>query len=499
MAPFSEYLKFDGLGLAELVRAGQVHPGELVESAIERIERFNPQLNAVVHTMFDSAFASVSNGPQRGPFGGVPFLVKDLGLDVAGVSMTSGSRPFRNYRSHRDSELMVRFRRAGFNMLGRTNVPEFGLTGYTEPELFGACRNPWNPRHSSGGSSGGSASAVAAGFVPVAHGSDGGGSIRIPASACGLVGLKPTRGRTPPGIDGGDDGYGFVVAHGLTRSVRDSAALLDAIHGSYLGDPYHVPPPAEPYLAQAGRHPGRLRIAISKASIFGTQLASDCVDSVERAGALCADLGHVVEEATPAIPKAELVDAFLTLFTAALAHAIQESGQILGKRLKARDLEPFTWVAGILGRRCGAVEISTAIQSSRNAGRQLEEFFQTYDVLLSSTLGTPPTRIGELSATRMERLVLGLVSTIPLPALLGIVRERMGGAQLDAFPNTMLFNMTGHPAMNVPLHWNAAGLPVGVQIASRFGDESTLFRLAGQLEKAHPWAGRWPTLVSEMA
>ncbi|PKQ05746.1 MAG: amidase [Alphaproteobacteria bacterium HGW-Alphaproteobacteria-11] len=314
--PLPEYERHDALGLAALVASGDVTPTELVDAAIARIERDNPRLNAVVHTQFDRARAEASGALPDGPFRGVPMLLKDLMAEDAGEPCTQSTQLLADYRPQRDAELVRRFRRAGLVVVGRTNTPEFGIYGVTEPVLRGPTRNPWNPAHTPGGSSGGSGAAVAAGMVPLAHGGDGGGSIRIPASHCGLVGLKPTRARNPAGPFAGERWAGLVCEHVLTRSVRDTAATLDAVSGPDVGAPYHAPPRVGSFLGEVGAPPGRLRVAFTTRALFGTATHPDCVAAVEAAAALAADLGHEVEQACPEYDQRAMVRAYFAIVAA---------------------------------------------------------------------------------------------------------------------------------------------------------------------------------------
>lgn len=486
MTLFQEYTAYDGLGLAELVRRGEVHPRELVEAAIAVIEERNPRLNAVVERWYDEARREAEAGPG-GPFAGVPFLVKDLLTHVEGRRLTSASRFHRGFFSRFDSEYVLRARRAGLIMLGRTNCPELGLLGHTAPALHGVCRNPWNTDHTPGGSSGGAGAAVAAGMVPMAAGGDGGGSIRIPASACNLFGLKPTRGRTPMGPDLGEDWNGWVVQHVLTRSVRDSAAMLDATHGPDVGDPYLAPPVERPFLEEVGRRPGRLRIAFHRDTLFGRQQDPDCRAAVEDAVALCEELGHDVREARPEFDRDALVNAYFVVVAANTASIIERMGAAAGRRPAAEEFEPVTWLLGNIGRRIGASELISVLHTVEEQSRRVARFFRDHDLFLCATLAYPPRRIGEQDVVGTDLFAVKTLNALPLRPLLRKAMDQLGGDALEATPNTQLFNQTGQPAMSVPLYQSGAGLPVGVQFAARFGDEATLFRLASQLEQARPW------------
>jgi amidase len=477
--PITDYSDYDAVGLATLVADGDVTPLELLDEAVARIERHNPTLNAVVYTMYDEARqravrlrrAEADAGSRR--FRGVPFLLKDLLGDYEGVPTASGSRLMTGIPAARDHTLVARYKAAGLVVLGKTNTPEHGLLPTTEPRLYGPCRNPWSLAHSTGGSSGGSAAAVAAGIVPLAHASDGGGSIRIPASCCGLVGLNPTRGRNPLGPDVGDLLGGLISEHVVTRTVRDSAAALDCSHGPEPGDPYCAPPPARPFLAEVTAPAGTLRIAFSRTDFDGERLHPECVTAVERAAALCEDLGHAVEEAAPSVSRDVLTNAFMTLWRAGAATNIDAFAMLTGRVPGEENLEALTWSLYQEGREIRASQYQIAVAMLQMIGREVGRFHAAYDCWLTPTLGGPPVANGVLDTS--ERDV-----------------ERAFAPLLRYVPFTPLQNATGQPAISLPLHWTAAGLPVGVMLTGRFGDEATLLRLAGQLETAAPWKARRP-------
>ena len=468
-----EFESFDGLGLAGLVRRGDVSPAELLDVAISRVEARNPELNAVVTRLYDQARAAIAAGLADGPFTGVPYLLKDLGAHYAGAVTSFGSALFKDFVVDHDSEITARLRRAGLVIFGKTNTPELGLTASTEPRLFGPTRNPWKLTHSAGGSSGGSAAAVAAGMVPMAHATDGGGSIRIPASCCGLFGLKPTRARNPMGPDAGEGWGGASVGHAVTRTVRDSAALLDATSGPDIGDPYWAPTPARPFLEEVGRDPGPLRIAITTRPWNGAPVDPECVEAAVAAGRLCERLGHHVEEATPAVDAKLLGEATLIIVGANVRAALEARAGALGRELAAGDVERLTWARATEGNTARAADYARSIGVVHRTGRVVARFFTRYDILLSPTMCQPPYPLG----------VLDLMSDDA---------EAYMRAILGAIGFTSLFNSAGGPAMSVPLAWSRAGLPIGVQFAAPFGDEATLFRLGAQLETTQPWAERRP-------
>jgi len=423
----------------------------------------------------------------------VPFLVKDLIATLAGEPTASGNRLLANTPMPRDSELVRRFRAAGVQIAGRTNTPEFGLTPYTEPQLFGPTRNPWSLAHSPGGSSGGSAAAVAAGLVPLASGGDGGGSIRIPASCCGLFGLKPSRGMTPTGPEFGELWHGFAIEHVLSRSVRDSAAMLDATAGADPGAPYAAPLPSRPFLGEVSTEPGRLRIAFTREPLFGHgAVHADCIAGLEATARLLESLGHHVEEATPPLDREACALAFVTVLAGETRAEIEFLARLTQRRPQARDFEPATYSIGLLGRSISAAAYAGAVRTLQLTAREMAPFFERHDVLLTPTLATPPALIGALqpstSEQRLMRVVNGLNAGWLLDAL-GVIKP-LAAKTFDYMPNTALFNVTGQPAMSVPLHWNADGLPIGMQFVARLGEDATLFRLAGQLERARPWFDR---------
>ena len=475
MSGLPDFEKYDGLGLAELVRTRQVRAEELLETVIERIEAKNPIVNAVVTRMYDEARAAVRAGLPAGPFMGVPYLLKDLGALHTGVVTSYGSKLFAGNVADHDSELTARLKRAGLVIVGKSNTPEMGLAPSTEPRLFGPTRNPWRLDHSAGGSSGGATAAVACGMLPMAHATDGGGSIRIPASCCGLFGLKPTRGRNPMGPDAGEGWGGLSAGHAVTWSVRDSAALLDATSGPDVGDPYWAPPPAGPFLAEVERDPGRLRIALNVTPWNGVPVDAECAAAARAAARLCASLGHTVEEARPGIDEAAWNHATRVIVAANVTFIVEARAAALGRPLDAADVERMTWDRVVDARTMTAADYARSIAVVHRVGRAVARFFRTYDVILTPTMCKPPHPLGVLD-----------MSTTDGAAYLAAVFACIGF--------TSLFNSSGNPAMTVPLATSASGLPIGVQFAARFGDEATLFRLGAQLEAAHPWASRRPAL-----
>ena len=466
--------RLDATGQAELVRQGELEPADLVEVAIARIDRLNPILNAVITQAYTQAYDAVAAGLPDGPFRGVPFLLKDLVTEAAGIRFCEGSRFLADNVSTVDSELVVRYRRAGLVILGKANTCEFGMKPTAEPWLFGPTANPWDTRLTTGGSSGGPAAAVASGMVPMAHASDAGGSIRIPASCCGLFGLKPTRARNTMAPLYGDVLGGWGVEHALTRSVRDSAALLDATAGPAPGDPYLAPPPERPYVAEVGRPPGRLRIGWTARPAEGRPVHPDCRAALERTLVLCEELGHeIVERDLPGLTP-EVGEAIGAVYGAATVWVVRYWSRHLGRDPERSELEPFTWALYEHGLRVGGGDYLLAVNDLQVFSRRVAEAFADLDVWMSPTLATPPLPLGVMVPTDADPWAGNQESA----AMLG-------------FP-LVVANITGCPAMSVPMHWSPAGLPMGVNVMARFGDEGTLFRLAGQLEQARPWADRWP-------
>ena len=466
-----DYATHDGLGLANLVRNKEVSASELAEEAIRRAERSQPKLNAVVFRDYDAA-RTAAKAPIAGPFMGVPFFLKDIFGLAKGMPTRQASGFIPPVPADHDSELTRRFRKAGLVLLGKTNVPEFGLVATTESKLYGPAHNPWKLDHSTGGSSGGSAALVAAGAVPLAHANDGGGSIRIPAAACGLVGLKPTRGRTSFAPDFGDPLDGLAGDLVVSRSVRDTAAVLDAVQGNVPGDPYWAPPPSASYLNAIERPPAALRIAIATTTLDGQPLHPDCAAAVRNAAKLLEGLGHHVAEAAPKLDQASLVPGFMAYWCAHLALGIEAIAQMTGQSPSRDRFEGMTWGLYQAGKAVSAVQYLMAKSALQMASREAAAFHQTYDVWLTPVLGRPPVPLGSFN----------FEETDPVKAFAPMV---------DYVPFTAMQNATGQPAINVPLYWNADGLPIGTQFVGRYGEEELLLRLARQLEQAQPWAQRY--------
>jgi len=483
----AELSTLDATAQAALVRGGDLTPLELVDAAINRIEKVNGELNAVIHPLFDKARATAGAELPDGPFRGVPIVVKDLDGTSAGDPYHAGNQLLKRvgHVADHDAYLFTKLRDAGFVFVGKTNTPELGLMPTTESVAYGPARNPWNTGHGTGGSSGGTAAAVASGMVPLGHAGDGGGSIRIPSSACGLFGLKPTRGRVSLGPDIGEAWAGLVQRHVLTRSVRDSAAVLDALQGPMPGDPYFAPPPAHPFLTDVGADPGTLRIGIRTTAPMGlAKTHPTCAAAAEDAARTLESLGHHVEEASPAaLDEAELFALFFSLLTTHVVLDVRELGAMSGQSVGPDDVEPLTWMYYEQGLQVTAIQYLEAVNGTHAWSRRVAEWWEPhdrgrggrngFDLLLTPTMAEPPPQIGDVLSTKddIERGML-----------------RATAFATYAAP----FNVTGQPAMSVPLSWTHDGLPIGVQLVAPYAREDVLLRVAAQLETARPWVDRHP-------
>ena len=467
-----DYAKYDGLGLANLVRRREVTPSELVDCAIKAIELLNPKLNAVVRRLDAMARKTAKGELPRGPFTGVPFLLKDLTHSLAGVPTDCGSRFFKGWTRDYDTEMVTRFKQSGFVITAKTNTPEGGSSGSTEPVANGPTHNPWKLGYSPGGSSGGSAAGVAAGLTPVAHANDGGGSIRIPASACGLVGLKPSRGRTSYAPDWGELWNGMAIEGVVTRTVRDTASCLDAMWQPAVGDPYFAPPPSRPYAAEVGAPVEKLRIGVSWKAPRGSAVHAECVKGTKKVAKLMESLGHRVEEAAPKFDAERLEKAWGTIFQANEAWAFLDHSAATGRKISNALIEKNNLHLIELGKKLSAIDVLRAVYDMHAVTRQFAQFFEKYDIWLSPTLGSPPPKHGHLFADDNAEVFFD---------------------RLMAFiPFTPLYNATGNPAITLPLHWSADGLPVGIHFGARYGAEDVLLRLAAQIEEAEPWCHKYP-------
>jgi amidase len=473
MLTFDEYRRYDAVGLAELVRRGDVEVGELLATAIARAEAVEPWLHAISQRHYELARHAILRGSPAGPLKGVPFLLKDVSVQLAGTETSNGSRLFAGAIAPTDSTIVERYKRAGLIIFGKTNTPEMGLAASTETALHGTTPNPWNRARTAGGSSGGAAAAIAAGIVPAAQGSDGGGSIRIPASCCGLFGLKPTRARTPLGPAVGEGWGSMSVIHALTRSVRDSAALLDATQGPAPGDPYVAPAVARPYLEEVGQDPGFLRIALQLAPLSGSPVDTECLDAARDAATLLADLGHTVEEASIPGNAEELGMASWALVATGVCATLRRRAEALGRPLREDDVEPVTWRAVQHADAVTAVQYANALLTIHQQGRRMAALHERFDLVLSPTLGQVPVALGPQRMSNPDAAAYA-------------------AALMRFSPFCNYFNMSGEPSMSVPLWWSAEALPIGVMLSAAFGREDILFRLAGQLERARPWFDRIP-------
>jgi len=473
---FETYREKDGLALGELVRRGEVTALELLETAITRAETVNPRINAVIYRAYDQARAAArSFKPDRQPFAGVPLLLKDITGYCVGMPTRSGSSFLPDKPAAADSYIVARFRSAGFIPFAKTNVPEFGLPPITESKLYGPARNPWNLNRTPGGSSGGSAAAVAAGVVPVAHASDGGGSIRIPAACCGLVGLKPTRGRNSLGPEIGDLMSGLVTEGVVSCSVRDTAAALDATSGYMPGDPYAAPPPARPFLAEVSVKPRPLRIAFTTSAPYGAILDPQIVAATEATAKSCEQLGHQVTEAGFDIEAHKVGRAFLTLYGTGLARTIDAVARATGREPQPTEFEAMTWNFYDRGRKVTGSEYLAAVAHLQRVARSFAKFFETCDIWLTPTLGALPLPVGLIDFNAPDA---------------SLVDPRIAGFA----PYNSVYNLSGQPAITLPLQQSKEGLPIAMLFGARYAEESTLLQLAGQLEESHPWSGRTPRL-----
>lgn len=475
MGKFNEYDQYDAMGLAALVSKGEVSAGELLEEAIERTETVNPQINAVVLKHYDEAKEAIAKGLPQGAFQGVPFLLKDLEMPMQGTETTSGSAFFKGSVAAKDSTLVARYKQSGLVIFGKTNSPELGLNPVTEPISHGPTRNPWDLERTPGGSSGGAGAAVAAGILPVASASDGGGSIRIPASCTGLFGLKPTRGRTPVGPDISEAWAGQAIPHVISRSVRDSAALLDATAGDEFGIPYSAPCYSGSFEQAASSSPGKLRVAVARDKWGMGSYSVETLTAVERSAKLLADLGHEVEYAEPGLDMDALMQATFTIIATNTAIIIKNREQQLGRKVTAGEIEPGTQLMLDFAAQFTAEDYARAVACNQQAGKIMGDFHQQYDIVLSSTLSQEPVPIGYMEQEQLD----------DIPQLLRFMGD------------TALFNQTGQPSMSVPLHWSENNLPVGSMFTAAFGNDALLISLAAQLEQASPWWDRRAPLYAK--
>jgi amidase len=489
---FEEYRQYDAMGLAHLVAKKDVTPKELLQLAIERTRAINPAINAVWSIFEKEAMELLAKARPEMPLYGVPFLLKDLLGELSGTTLSQGSAPYKHTRSTNNSELVEKYLLLGLVPFGKTATPEFGIMGTTEPEAFGPCRNPWGRQHSTGGSSGGSAAAVAAGIVPVASGGDGGGSLRIPASACGIFGLKPTRGRTT-NAPLGELWDGATVQHVVTRSVRDSALILNMTWGASLSDPYHIAPPACDYLAQSQKSQLPLTIAYSVDHPMGKKVDLECIEAAHKTAQLLKEFGHNVVQVTLPVDGHQIARDYVTMVAGQIAQDVQETLARFGPGA-FRNLEISTRTLALVGNTISAREYVGARRRWREYSRIVSQFFEKYDVYMTPTMARTPVLIGELLPTPAEKTVLNIATTLKMGKLLiwSKVLEEIAEKSFEVVPYTQLANMTGVPAMSVPVHQSALKLPIGTHFMAPWGEEGRLFQLAFQLEEAIQWAKKFP-------
>lgn len=495
---FPEYESYDGLGLAELIKKRVVTCEELLRAAIERIEQYNPKLNAVIHKMYDTASATIKATLPEGMFTGVPILLKDLLADYEGAPICFGSRYALNWISKNDSELVKRLKQSGVVILGKTNVPEFGLSPVTEPIAFGPTYNPWDLTRTAGGSSGGSAVAVASRMVPIAHAGDGGGSIRIPSAYCGVFGFKPSRGRTPTGPLNMRVWLGMVTEHAVSRSVRDSAAMLDALSGFEIGSQISQPKPKNSFLSQIEHSPKRLRIAVIDQPFFPVMVDPEYKKALQSAAKLCKELGHDVESAVLPHNEEDVFFAFLTMMISETSAGLKKLTKAMGRNPKKNELEIPTAALCQMGDKLSALSYAHAIWVLDMAAAAIAAFYEKYDVILTPTMPFPAPKIGSLKIGISEKLFIKFLRFFPYSSILEKLTKEASIKQFSFMAFTAMFNIGGQPAMSVPLYWDKQNMPIGIQFAGRINEDATLLQLARQLEMALPWDERKPiTLDSE--
>ena len=497
MATFQEYDTYDAFGLAAVIARGEASAAEVLEAAIERSERVNPKINAIICPLFERAREQAAQPLNSGPFAGVPFLMKDLGQAVAGEYLRNGSRFFRDYKPDYDAEIVRRFHQSGCITFGKTSAPELGLVGTTEPLLFGPTRNPWDPERVAGGSSGGAGAAVAAGIVPMASASDGGGSIRIPAACCGLVGLKPSRGRNPSGPGLGEGWYGQVQDGVITKTIRDTAIMLDATAGGDIGMPYTAPPPKLSYQDEIARPVERLRIAVCRDSLCCEHpLSDECIEALDKTAEQLTALGHIVEDAVPGFDRIALGSAFLMRVIACTGAEIADAQNLLGRNARGDDFEPMTRAFANLARSYSAVDLTVANRQIEREMRKLGRFMEAYDVMLTPTTATPPAALGVFEPQGIDAILTRILARVSLGPVVKWTNtlEQLVESNFDFVVSTMVANMSGEPSISLPLQQTKTGLPIGMMFTAKIYDEAVLLRLAAQLEQAHPWASRQPPI-----
>ncbi len=488
---FSEYRKLDLLDIAKLLKSKELSAHEVCETAKQACDRINPIINAVSFSFFDEPRPEI---PLSSPFAGAPFLIKNLGLHMKGRPLTYSSRFCADFVSDHDSTLISRFNDSGLNLLGRTNVPEFGIYGVTESDFAGVCRNPWSLQHTPGGSSGGSAAAVAAGIVPAAQADDGGGSIRIPASCCGLVGLKPTRARTPLGPHKFESWAGLVSNLAVTKTIRDTAMLLDVTEGPELGFAYFAPPSRGPYVETIKKPVTELRIGYSTASVLGQTMGEDCQEAVKETASALASLGHHVEEFDLELNKEDLRLTYFIIVAVSIANELLHWSKILNRKPTEKYFEKSTWFLFCLGQSITALEYQWAIEQTRKVSRVLDEAFEKYDILLHSTLAHPPSPVNQLKLSPLEELGIKFMGYLPMKKVMLNAVSKMAAEAFERSPNTQIYNFSGMPAISLPTFVNKDGLPIGVQLGAAMGQEGLLLNVGQQLENKYQWQNRLNTI-----
>jgi amidase len=499
MGDFAEYEQYDGVGLATLIRNDEIKAVDVCEEAIRRAEALNPKINAIITPLYDYARKALGVLPVDGSFSGVPFLLKDAHHALKGETLSYGSALLKQNVADIDAEIVRRFKQCGLVILGKTNTPEFKIGYVTEPKAFGITRNPWNPEFTPGGSSGGSAAAVAARIVPLASGTDEGGSIRVPASCCGLFGLKPSRGRNPVGPDFDLEWDGVSTSHVITRSVRDSAAILDAVSGYEFGAPFWSPPHHRPFIDEVSTEPEPLTIGFHTRSAFGREVHAECKEAVRQTCRLLNELGHQVEEIELAYKEEEMaLDWFIVMLGNFAAH-VEKLISVYGRNAVKHNLEERSYASYRIGSNLKAVDVINAKRKWRTYGYIMGQTLQKYDLILTPTIGEPPIPVGSVGPSKSDQRAMKLLSsmvgkimTANRKVIFSIIEDIIQKLMVTQLPFTLIANITGQPAMSVPLYWTENGLPCGVQFLARIGDEAALLRMAGQLEKAKPWADKKP-------
>ncbi len=493
----NEYPTWDAITIAQLIKEKKISPKEILKEAISRAENINPYINAIICPLYEYAQKNLKNLDLKAPLAGVPFLLKDLLSHLEGTPLTSGSKIFKNFISPFDSEVVKRYKRAGLVIMGKTNTPEMGLMGTTEPDLFGPTKNPWNYKHIAGGSSGGSAAAVASRIVPVAGGGDGGGSLRIPASCCGVFGFKPSRGRVPSGPEFGEIWEGAVVEHVISVSVRDSALILDLITGPDKGAMYWLSPEKESFLSYAYKDPPSLKIGMCVRSPLGGKVSEECKKAVSETSQLLEDMGHRVEEVSIPYRGDLMANCYLTLYFGQVRALLLHAQNQLNKKINKYLLEIETWMFNVLGEKISAGEYAFFLIRWNELCRQMAKFHEKFDLLLTPTIATEPPPLGTLRTSGLEKLLLDIVRRLNLKFLLRPNQvKNISIRRLEIMPFTQIANITGQPAMSLPLYWTNKRLPCGVQFIGPIGKDGLLFSLASQIEKARPWKDRIPPIYN---